>query len=100
MDEQAKALSKYRLEKARQLLQSADMLMNMTKDYNYVVNWCYYAFFNSVRISFLWMHLIFLAKLLTVEMKVITRIFLQYLENRLNSSFAMQKGLWKLWKHI
>ena len=49
MDEQAKALSKYRLEKARQLLQSADMLMNMTKDYNSVVNRCYYAIFHSVR---------------------------------------------------
>ena len=49
MDEQAKALSKYRLEKARQLLQSADMLMNMTKDYNSVVNRCYYAICHSVR---------------------------------------------------
>ena len=49
MDEQAKALSKYRLEKARQLLQSADMLMNMTKAYNSVVNRCYYAIFHSVR---------------------------------------------------
>ena len=49
MDEQAKALSKYRLETARQLLQSADMLMNMTKDYNSVVNRCYYAIFHSVR---------------------------------------------------
>ena len=49
MDEQAKALSKYRLEKARQLLQSADMPMNMTKDYNSVVNRCYYAIFHSVR---------------------------------------------------
>ena len=49
MDEQAKALSKYRLEKARQLLQSADMLMHMTKDYNSVVNRCYYAIFHSVR---------------------------------------------------
>ena len=49
MDEQAKALARYRLEKAQQVLQSADMLMNMTNDYNSVVNRCYYAIFHSVR---------------------------------------------------
>ena len=49
MDEQAKALARYRLEKAQQVLQSADMLMNMTNDYNSVVNRCYYAVFHSVR---------------------------------------------------
>lgn len=49
MDEQAKALARCRLEKAQQVLQSADMLMNMTNDYNSVVNRCYYAIFHSVR---------------------------------------------------
>lgn len=49
MDEQAKALSRYRFEKARQVLLSADMLMNMTNDYNSVINRCYYAIFHGVR---------------------------------------------------
>lgn len=49
MDEQAKALSEYRFEKAQQVLQSANMLMDMTNDYNSVVNRCYYAVFHSMR---------------------------------------------------
>lgn len=34
MDEQAKVLSIYRLKKAKQVLNSADMLMNLSEDYN------------------------------------------------------------------
>ena len=49
MDEQAKVLSIYRLKKAKQVLNSADMLMNLSEDYNSVVNRCYYAVFHAVR---------------------------------------------------
>ena len=49
MDEQAKILSIYRFKKAKQVLNSADMLMNLSEDYNSVVNRCYYAIFHAVR---------------------------------------------------
>ena len=66
MDEQAKALARYRLEKAQQVLQSADILGEA---------------FNSRNESDY-------------------KDFLRCLEIRLNSSFAMQKGLLRLWKPI
>lgn len=49
MDEQAKSLSQYRFKKAKQVLESADMLIRMSEDYNSVVNRCYYAIFHAVR---------------------------------------------------
>ena len=49
MDEQAKALSAYRLEKAEQCLRSAEIILNIGDDNNLVINRSYYAIFHGMR---------------------------------------------------
>ena len=49
MDEQARVLSDYRLEKAEQCLQSAEAILQIGEDYNLVVNRSYYAVFHCMR---------------------------------------------------
>ena len=49
MDEQAKALSAYRLEKAEQCLRSAELILNIGDDNNLVINRSYYAIFHGTR---------------------------------------------------
>ena len=48
MDEQAKDLALYRLEKARQCAKSAEYVMQIN-DYNLVTNRAYYAIFHGMR---------------------------------------------------
>ena len=49
MDEQAKVLSAYRLEKAEQCLRSAEIILNIGDDNNLVINRSYYAIFHGMR---------------------------------------------------
>lgn len=49
MDEQARVLSDYRLEKAEQCLRSAEAILQIGEDYNLVVNRSYYAVFHCMR---------------------------------------------------
>lgn len=49
MDEQAKALSAYRLEKAEQCLRSAELILTIGDDNNLVINRSYYAIFHGMR---------------------------------------------------
>lgn len=49
MDEQAKDLSAYRLEKAEQCLRSAEIILNIGDDNNLVINRSYYAIFHGMR---------------------------------------------------
>ena len=49
MDEQVKALSAYRLEKAEQCLRSAEIILNIGDDNNLVINRSYYAIFHGMR---------------------------------------------------
>ena len=49
MDEQAKVLSAYRLEKAEQCLRSAEIILNIGDDNNLVINRSYYAIFYGMR---------------------------------------------------
>ena len=49
MDEQARVLSDYRLEKAEQCLRSAEAILQIGEDYNLVVNRSYYAVSHCMR---------------------------------------------------
>ena len=49
MDQQAKALSAYQLEKAEQCLRSAEIILNIGDDNNLVINRSYYAIFHGMR---------------------------------------------------